>query len=93
MLGDSDEEFRDTGLLISCQLNGSPPNTIPEGLTAERYFELGETYLLLGRLPLAKEALALVVGSSEEEAATNENDVLIRKAMDTANLMVMRVES
>ncbi len=80
MLGDSDEEFRDTGLLISCQLNGSPPDTIPEGLTAERYFELGETYLLLGRLPLAKEALALVIGSSEEESPSKEKEALIRKA-------------
>jgi tetratricopeptide (TPR) repeat protein len=80
MLGASDQEFRDTGLMLSCQLNGSPPDTIPKGLAAERLFELGETYLLQGRLSLAKEALALVVGSSTEEPPDKETEVLIRKA-------------
>jgi tetratricopeptide (TPR) repeat protein len=80
MLGDSDQEFRATGLLLSCQLNGSPPDTIPEGLPAVRYFELGETYLLQGRLSLAKAALALVIGNSAEEPPDKEKEVLIRKA-------------
>lgn len=78
MLGDSDQEFRDTGILLSCQINGSPPDTIPMGLTPERYFELGETYLLQGKIPLAKEALTLVVGASEN--ASKEQELLIKKA-------------
>ena len=79
MLGDSDQEFRDTGILLSCQLHGAPPDTIPEGLTPERYFELGETYLLQGRIRLAKEALNLVVNTATDSSQTKETDV-IKKA-------------
>lgn len=80
MLGDSDQEFRDTGILLSCQLHGAPPDTIPEGLTPERYFELGETYLLQGRIPQAKEALNLVISSAKDDEPTKEIEHLIKKA-------------
>lgn len=73
LVGDSDEEYRSLGILISSQLSGPPPDVIPTDLPAERYFELGEIYSMLGRFSLSREALELVLKNST-------NEVLVRRA-------------
>jgi tetratricopeptide (TPR) repeat protein len=52
-----DEQFRQLALLIRVQTKGMPSGEIPEGLSANEYYELGVDFELIGKLELSRQCL------------------------------------
>ncbi len=56
-----DEEFTQLKLIVKIVTSGMPPDTLPEGLSAEEYQNLGIEYQMVGRFENAREALKRVI--------------------------------
>ncbi|HEY9720190.1 MAG TPA: hypothetical protein V6C69_22110 [Trichormus sp.] len=68
----SDEGLRQEALMIKIRLKGPPPDTLAEGLTADEYFELAETYAILAKLELCRRALELTLSLEPNKELTSK---------------------
>jgi tetratricopeptide (TPR) repeat protein len=79
-----DEQFRQLALLIRVQAKGMPPDTIPAGLSAAEYYELGVDYEIIGKLELSRAALNLAIEKEPDSALAGKAQDYIRTHLPLA---------